>query len=165
MNKSADRERTAVSVWRLPHSPAAETLDCISSLQSMTAEQPVSQSNRAQRDCEELAEESVYRFRIRDADHSKQVWLKPVARLAYITFSLKWCRLAVAIAITSSTFVLQVVGVVRKVNGRPPTSTPWSHGAKKYCGIKLKIGSIYYLVCLTKRGKFHICNISRVVRR
>ena len=44
---------------------------------------------------------------------------------------------------TSSTFVLLVVGVVWKVNWRPPTSTP--RGAKTSGGIELKIGRINYL--------------------
>ena len=47
--------------------------------------------------------------------------------------------------------MLVVVGVVWKVNGRPPTSTPC--GAKTSGGIELKIGRINYLGGLTKGGK------------
>ena len=42
--------------------------------------------------------------------------------------------------ITSSTFVLLLVGVVWKVNGTPPTSTP--QGVKTVGEIKLKISNI-----------------------
>ena len=55
--------------------------------------------------------------------------------------------------ITSSTFVLLVVGVVWKVNGRTPTSTPPPGGAKTSWGIELKIVIISYLGGLTKRAK------------
>ena len=57
--------------------------------------------------------------------------------------------------------MLLVVGVVRKVNGRPSTSTP--RGAKISGGIELKIGRINYLEGLTKRVKFQISNPSGVV--
>ena len=58
-------------------------------------------------------------------------------------------------------YVLLVVGVVSKFNGRPPTST--SRGAKTSKGIELKIGQINYLGSLTKWAKFQICNPPGVV--
>ena len=63
--------------------------------------------------------------------------------------------------ITSSTFVRLVLGVVWKVNVRPPNFDP--RGAKTSGGIELKIGRINYLGGLTKGAKFQICNPPGVV--
>ena len=56
--------------------------------------------------------------------------------------------------------MLSVVGVVWKVNGRPPTSIPVE---PKLVEIELKIGRINYLGGLTKGAKFQICNPPGVV--
>ena len=64
-----------------------------------------------------------------------------------------------AVLITSSTAIF--VGVVWKVNGRPPNFDP--SGANTIEGIELKIGRINYLASLTKQVKLQISNHSGVV--
>ena len=57
------------------------------------------------------------------------------------------------VMITSRTFVLAVVGVVWKVSGRPPTSTPVE---PTLLGIKLKFCIINYLVSEEADKVYHL---------